>query len=136
MKQNFFLLAPSPHYQNRTVFPSLLTTPQCPPPLRLRVWVSSSTAHFLSTPTLITSLGLHISIYVILIASAPLSPLTPLPSWFTASSPPVWITSTHSSLVSPTNPSINFNWSRTQQKPLLSPHHPHSPAAPLAPGKT
>ena len=53
-------MAPNPHSPSNPVSPSLLTTPQFPPPLRLRVWVSSSTAPYHSIPISTTPSYFHL----------------------------------------------------------------------------
>lgn len=112
IRHNSSSSVPNPFYPKPTVSPSPLTPPQCPPPLSLRVWVSSSTARCLSTHTSITQPALHISTDVTLIVSAHLSPLTPLPSWSALLSTPTLTTVTlWYSLVPLTNPFTSANWS-------------------------
>lgn len=98
IKQNSSSLVPNPLYPKLTVSPSPLTAPPSP-----------------RAP--------QVKSYETLIISAHLSPLTPLLSWFTVSSPPAMTTVSQSSLVPLTNPSTSSNCCRTLQL-ILFPQPP------------
>ena len=117
--------AQNPHSPSNPVSPSPLTTPQFPPPLRSRVWVSSSTAPYHFIPISTTPSGPPTFTFGTSTASARHSlPTAPLP-WSILWSPHAWIIATPFCLVSPTNSSINSSWSKTllhvsSPKPLPS----------------
>ena len=91
-----------------TVFPLPSITPP-PSPLRLRVWVSSLTAHYHSKLTSITSPGLPSTIHATPTASAHPSGPVVRPSLFTPWLHHASITATPFSLVSLSSPSVNLH---------------------------